>query len=108
MSNIASETTNSSTKSANDADVSSKTEVAVAAALPSDELDNSLVPGPSGVDGCGDCDHPWPYLQSMFKIKCIQSKTIRFICLLCTPKVCELSAYTNSPSNLKKHVEVSA
>ncbi len=46
----------------------------------------------SGVDACG---HPWPYLQSMFKVKCIQSKTIHFLCLMCTPKVCELSAYTN-------------
>jgi hypothetical protein len=50
--------------------------------------------------------HPWPYLQTMFRVKSVESKTVRFVCLLCTPKVTECSAYTNSPSNLKKHVEV--
>lgn len=49
--------------------------------------------------------HPWPYLQTMFRFKSVESKTVRFVCLLCTPKVTECSAYTNSPSNLKKHVD---
>jgi len=49
--------------------------------------------------------HPWPYLASVFEFLSTSAKTHRFKCLLCLPKVTECSAYHNSPSNLKKHVE---
>ena len=49
--------------------------------------------------------HPWPYLSSMFSFCSVGANTYRFKCLLCVPKVTECSAYRNSPSNLKKHIE---
>ena len=49
--------------------------------------------------------HPWPYLASMFKFVSASEKTYKFKCLLCAPKPTECSAFHNSPSNLKKHVE---
>jgi len=41
----------------------------------------------------------------MFEFKSVDSKTVRFVCLLCAPKHTECCAYINSPSNLRKHVE---
>jgi len=49
--------------------------------------------------------HPWPYLASMFSFCSVSANTYRFKCVLCTPKMTECSAYHNSPSNLKKHIE---
>ena len=57
-------------------------------------------------DSESESSHPWPYLQSLFKYIGTSGKTVRMICLLCEPKKTECCAYTNSPSNLKKHVEV--
>jgi hypothetical protein len=58
------------------------------------------------VTSAADVNSPWPYLDSMFKVKSVDKKTVRFVCLLCAPKHTECSAYLNSPSNLKKHIEV--
>ena len=41
----------------------------------------------------------------MFSFCSAAANTYRLKCLLCTPKVTECSAYHNSPSNLKKHIE---
>lgn len=51
-------------------------------------------------------ESPWPYLNSMFRCISTQDKTYKFLCLLCAPKHKEVSAYSNSASNLRKHVEV--
>ncbi|KAJ8264635.1 hypothetical protein GJAV_G00151540 [Gymnothorax javanicus] len=50
-------------------------------------------------------EHPWPYLKEMFDF--IEEKESSYLmqCLLCLPIITELSAFKNSPSNLKKHVE---
>jgi len=52
-----------------------------------------------------DLQNPWPYLAPLFKLLSVVGNTFRFKCLLCLPKKVECSAYRNSPSNLKKHVE---
>ena len=52
-----------------------------------------------------DLEHPSPYLAQLFAIHTVVGHTYRLECLLCLPKVTECSAYCNSPSNLKKHVE---
>ena len=49
--------------------------------------------------------HPWPYLAYMFKYVSTSGNTYKFQCLLCLPKHTECSAYRNSPSNIKKHVD---
>uniref|UniRef100_A0A673N975 BED-type domain-containing protein n=1 Tax=Sinocyclocheilus rhinocerous TaxID=307959 RepID=A0A673N975_9TELE len=38
-------------------------------------------------------DHPWPYLKEMMQ------------CLLCLPRTKKISAFKNSSSNLRKHIE---
>ena len=50
-------------------------------------------------------EHPWPFLEKLFKFESTEGKTYRFTCLLCRPKRTTCSAYHNSPSNLKKHIE---
>lgn len=50
-------------------------------------------------------EHPWPYLQKIFKFESTEGKTYKFTCLLCQPKRTTCSAFHNSPSNLKKHLE---
>ena len=52
-------------------------------------------------------EHPWPHLDKIFRVISSQGNSIKFACLLCAPKHVECSAYTNSSSNLRKHVEVS-
>lgn len=52
-------------------------------------------------------ESPWPHLDSMFKCCEITDKLCKFVCLLCAPKHKTVSAYINSPSNLRKHVQVS-
>ena len=52
-------------------------------------------------------EHPWPHLNKIFRLKSYQGNSITFACLLCAPKHVECSAYPNSSSNLRKHVEVS-
>jgi len=49
---------------------------------------------------------PWPYLASFFEFKGIKDNSVKVKCLLCSPKNVELSAYINSPSNLRKHIKV--
>ncbi|XP_041852003.1 uncharacterized protein LOC121646934 isoform X2 [Melanotaenia boesemani] len=49
--------------------------------------------------------HPWPYLKEMFTLVGSKKDSWRMNCVLCRPKVRELLAYKNSPSNLKKHIE---
>lgn len=46
--------------------------------------------------------HPWPYLKEMSSCVGFKNDSMRIICVLCKPKVTELLAYKNSPSNLKK------
>lgn len=62
----------------------------------------------SGDDDRGDDrgHGPWPYLNKLFKFKMYQENSVVFNCLPCRPKVKEVYAYKNSPSNLKKHLEV--
>jgi len=70
------------------------------------EKDDVAAAGVSSTDQNENVDkHPWPYLSSLFSFCSAAANTYRFKCLLCTPKVTECSAYRNSPSNLKKHIE---
>ena len=55
----------------------------------------------------GEEHHPWPYLKSLFTFRVRHGNAIKFLCVLCAPLRKEVSAYANSPSNLRKHVEVS-
>ncbi len=52
--------------------------------------------------------HPWPYLRELFEIVGMKNDSWRMCCKLCQPKYHELLAFKNSPSNLKKHIEVNA
>ena len=52
-------------------------------------------------------EHPWPYLESIFRYKGKDNNSMKFICYLCSPLVKEISVFILSPSNLRKHVEVS-
>ncbi|KAI7809587.1 Tol2 transposase [Triplophysa rosa] len=49
--------------------------------------------------------HPWPYLQDFFSYIGVKNSSYRIKCLLCLPRVTEILAFKNSPSNLKKHIE---
>ena len=51
--------------------------------------------------------HPWPYLQNMFSFVEKRGESYIMQCKLCVPKKSNISAYKNSTSNLRKHVEVS-
>lgn len=51
--------------------------------------------------------HPWPYLKELFNVVGSKNDSWRMRCVLCQPKNHELLAFKNSPSNLKKHVQVS-
>lgn len=53
-----------------------------------------------------DVTHPWPYLQEIFSYIGVKDSSYRMKCLLCLPRVTEILAFRNSPSNLKKHIEV--
>lgn len=59
-------------------------------------------------DGAGDESgaHPWPYLKDLFSFVGVKESSYRLKCLLCLPRVTEILAFKNSPSNLKKHIEV--
>ena len=55
-------------------------------------------------------ENPWPYLDWMFESDRVKNvatdkQTYIFKCLLCLPKKNYLSAFNNSTSNLKKHVD---
>jgi hypothetical protein len=52
------------------------------------------------------CKSPWPYLDAMFQCISASNKICKFMCLLCKPRPKDVSAYANSPSNLRKHIEV--
>lgn len=52
-------------------------------------------------------EHPWPYLGELFELEERKKDSFYFKCLLCLPKHNTISSFKNSPSNLKKHVEVS-
>ena len=60
---------------------------------------------PRGGDDSEDT-HPWPYLKEMFSYIGMKDSSYRIKCLLCLPRVTELLAFKNSPSNLKKHIQV--
>ena len=49
---------------------------------------------------------PWLNLRTMFQYKGKTEDSVTFSCLLCVPKK-SVSAFSNLPSNLRKHVEVS-
>jgi len=51
--------------------------------------------------------NPWPYLAGYFEFKSQEGNSLKFVCQLCKPKASEISAYANSPSNLRKHIKVS-
>ncbi len=46
--------------------------------------------------------HPCPYLEEFFEMVGCKNNSFRMRCKLCAPKY-----HKNSPSNLKKHIEVS-
>ncbi|KAK6317188.1 hypothetical protein J4Q44_G00125880 [Coregonus suidteri] len=50
-------------------------------------------------------EHPWLYLKEMLYFLGMKDSSYRMKCLLCLPKVQEILAFKNSPSNLKKHIE---
>jgi hypothetical protein len=53
--------------------------------------------------------HPWPYLAELFRFNGVKGNSVIMTCLLCKPQRAGntgISAYINSPSNLKKHIEV--
>lgn len=52
-------------------------------------------------------EHPWPHLGEFFELMDRKKDSFYFKCLLCLPKQNRISSFKNSPSNLKKHVEVS-
>ena len=61
--------------------------------------------GQESVDNTGE-EHPWPYLESIFRYKGKDNNSVKFICRLCSPLVKEISAFISSPSNQRKHVQV--
>ena len=76
----------------------------MAAAEHSDEGDTEVDEGDTEVDD----GHPWSYLKYMFSYLGMEANSYRMKCMLCLPKINEIKAFKNSPSNLKKHIEVSA
>lgn len=63
-----------------------------------------------GLDTAGDGEglpHPWPYLKEFFEIVGSKNDSWQLLCKLCTPKTQVIHAFKTSPSNLKKHIEVS-
>lgn len=50
--------------------------------------------------------NPWPYLKDLFEFKSAIDNNVIMQCKLCMPKERQLSAYKNSASNLRKHVQV--
>ena len=48
---------------------------------------------------------PWPNLRTMLQYKGETENSLKFSCLLCVPKT-SVSAFSNSPSNLRKYVKV--
>ncbi|XP_067286175.1 zinc finger BED domain-containing protein 4-like [Pseudorasbora parva] len=52
-----------------------------------------------------DDNHPWPYLKEMFSFAGVQNDSYRMQCLLCLPRTTKISAFKNSSSNLRKHIE---
>lgn len=52
-------------------------------------------------------ERPWPYLKEMFEFVGSKGNSWRMRCVLCKPKVHEVLAFKNSPSNLRKHIQVS-
>ena len=61
----------------------------------------------SGEEEQGPGQHPWPYLSAMFRFLWRKGNSIKMVCLLCAPAYKEVSAYVSSPSNLRKHIQVS-
>jgi len=61
----------------------------------------------AAINGATDRDPPRPYLKDMFEFTEVKGDSYRLKCLLCLPRVNEISAFKNSPSNLRKHIEVS-
>jgi len=51
--------------------------------------------------------HPWRYLKELFEIAGTKENSYRMRCKPCALKRHELMAFKNSPSNLKKHIQVS-
>lgn len=61
----------------------------------------------TGEPPAGD-ENPWPYLNTMFEFLGVKDSSYRMKCMLCLPKDVEILSYRNSPSNLKKHIEVTS
>lgn len=53
-----------------------------------------------------DILHPWPYLKELFDVVGSENNSWRMRCALCQPRNHKLLAFKNSPSNVKKHLEV--
>ena len=61
----------------------------------------------SGEGERGPGQHPWPYLSMMFCFLSKKGNSLKMVCLLCAPANKEVSVYVSSPSNLRKHIQVS-
>nr|XP_057936247.1 uncharacterized protein zgc:113149 isoform X5 [Doryrhamphus excisus] len=48
---------------------------------------------------------PWPHIHSMFALQSTKTNVHVMRCQLCMPKLVYISAYKNSTSNLKKHLQ---
>ncbi|KAM9707891.1 E3 SUMO-protein ligase ZBED1-like isoform 2-T2 [Menidia menidia] len=75
-----------------------------------DDVPGTPPPTPSSSSSidCGEGDeslHPWPYLESMFTFIGQKDNSYPMKCQLCLPKDCEILAFKNLPSNLKKHIK---
>ena len=51
-------------------------------------------------------EHLWPYFQEIFSYVGVKDSSYRIKCLLCLPRITEILAFKNSPSNLKNHIAV--
>lgn len=69
--------------------------------------DSDACAGPSEYEAESGAN-PWPYLKDLFEFKRDRGNSFIMKCMMCLPKETELSAYKNSSSNLRKHVEVSS
>ncbi|GAA6108336.1 uncharacterized protein LOC113065358 [Tachysurus ichikawai] len=71
-------------------------------AMAADETDSSRR---GGDDDDGGDEHPWPHLSRIFSYQSKKGQSIMMSCKLCLPKNVEISAFHNSSSNLRKHIE---
>ena len=70
------------------------------------EAEMEALATPATNDGGDEHQHPWPYLREMFSYVGVKDSRYQMKCLLCLPKATDIFAFKNSPSNLRKYIEV--